>query len=58
MSHFGKKPVSGGKPPRENKTGGTKKEREGLFVQEMASELMLVVLFSLKIMKAEKVMAK
>lgn len=58
MSHFGIKPVSGGRPPRERRTRGVSAVRIGVFAQEMARELMLVALFVLKIKNVEKVITK
>lgn len=56
MSHFGIKPVSGGRPPNERRRRGVRAVSAGVFVQEVASMLMFVALFSLNVRKAEHVM--
>lgn len=58
MSHLGKNPVRGGRPPRESRISGVSEVRTGAFVHEMASMLMVVELFSLKAIKAENVITK
>lgn len=56
ISHFGMKPVNGGRPPKDNKTSGVRAVSAGAFVQEVARVLMFVDSFNLKIRKIEKVM--
>jgi len=58
ISHLGINPVRGGSPPRENKSRGDRAVRAGALVQEVASILMLVVLFNWNVMKAENVIMK
>lgn len=58
ISHFGIKPVSGGRPPRERRTRGVRDVSAGAFVHEVASVLMFVALFSLNTRKVENVMMK
>ena len=58
ISHFGMKPVSGGRPPNERRMRGVNDVSAGAFAQEVASELMFVALFSLKTKKVEKVIIK
>jgi len=53
--HLGMKPVSGGSPPNENKTKGIKYVNVGFLTQEVASELIVVVLFNLKIKNNDEV---
>lgn len=48
MSHLGAKPVKGGRPPKERRIRGISAVRAGLFVQVVASELMLRAFFVLK----------
>jgi len=52
------KPVNGGRPPRERRIRGVKVMSMGALVQEVASELMFVVLLSLNTRKVEKVIMK
>lgn len=52
------KPVSGGRPPRDRSTRGVREVRIGAFVQEMASALILVDLFSLNTRNVENVITK
>ena len=52
------KPVSGGRPPRESRTSGVSDVSAGAFVQEVASVLIFVALFSLNTRKVENVMMK
>lgn len=58
ISHFGIKPVSGGRPPRDRRRRGARAVRAGAFVQEVARVLMLVALFNLNTRNAERVMIK
>lgn len=58
MSHFGMKPVNGGRPPRDNKIRGVRVVSAGVFAQEVASILMLVDLFSLNTRNVEDVMIR
>lgn len=58
ISHFGINPVSGGRPPSERRTRGVRVVMAGAFVHEVASELILVALLSLKIRNVENVMRK
>ena len=58
ISHFGMKPVSGGSPPRERRIRGVREVSIGAFVQEVASALMLVALFSLNTRNVENVITK
>lgn len=58
MSHFGIKPVSGGRPPSDRRTRGVSAVRAGAFAHEVESELIVVELFSLKMIKVENVMMK
>lgn len=58
MSHFDIKPVNGGSPPRERRTRGARAVVTGAFVQDIASALTFVELFSLNMRKAENVMVK
>jgi len=58
MSHFGIKPVSGGRPPSESRTRGVREVRAGAFAQEVARVLMFVESFSLKVRKVEKVITR
>ena len=55
---MGIKPVSGGSPPNDSKIRGARDVRAGAFVQEVASVLMFVALFSLNTRKAENVIMK
>lgn len=55
ISHFGIKPVSGGRPPRDNNTRGAREVSAGAFAHEMARELMLVDLFNLNTRNVEDV---
>lgn len=58
ISHFGMKPVSGGRPPRERSSRGVSVVMTGALDQEMASELIFVESFSLKTRNVENVMRK
>lgn len=55
MSHFGIKPVSGGRPPRDSKIKGVREVSTGAFAQEVARVLMLVEVFSLNTRNIENV---
>lgn len=52
------KPVRGGSPPSERSTKGARDVRAGAFAQDVASELMFVALFSLKMRNIENVITK
>lgn len=56
MSHFGIKPDSGGRPPRERRIRGVIAVRAGVLAQEVDRELMFVDLLILKTINVEKVM--
>jgi len=56
MSHLGPKPVRGGSPPRESRTGAINIEITGVFAQEVARVLRVVVLLIFRIRKVEAVM--
>lgn len=58
ISHFGIKPVKGGRPPRDNKIRGARHVIAGDLVQEMARVLMLVDLLSLNTRNVEEVIIK
>lgn len=58
ISHFGRNPVSGGRPPKDRRIKGVTAVMIGIFVQEEARALMLVALFSFKTRNIEKVMTK
>lgn len=48
MSHFGIKPVRGGRPPSDRRMRGVRAVSVGVLAQERARVLMLVEVFSLK----------
>lgn len=58
ISHFGIKPVRGGRPPRERRIRGAKHVNAGDLVHEMARVLMLVDLLSLNTRKVEDVIMR
>lgn len=58
ISHFGIKPVNGGRPPKDSRMRGVRDVSAGVFVHEMASVLMLVDLFSLNTRNVEEVIMK
>lgn len=58
MSHFGMKPVRGGRPPSDRRIRGVRAVRAGALAQDVARELMLVALFTLKTRKVENVMTR
>lgn len=58
ISHLGRNPVRGGRPPRESRISGVSEVRTGAFVHEIASMLMVVELFNLKATKVENVITK
>lgn len=58
MSHFGMKPVRGGRPPNESKMRGVRDVRAGALAQEIARALMLVDLLSLNTRNVENVMMR
>lgn len=55
ISHFGMKPVSGGRPPSESRTKAVVAVRIGLFDQVVASVLILVVKDILRVRNAADV---
>lgn len=57
INHLGRKPVRGGRPPSDSNTKGVMAAKIGDFAHDIASELMLVALLSLKMRKVEDVMA-
>lgn len=48
VSHFGAKPVRGGRPPRERSTRGVSTISRGVLAEEEASALILRVVFQLR----------
>ena len=58
ISHFGMKPVSGGRPPRERRIRGARAVNTGALDQEVARELRFVALFNLNVRNVEEVMMK
>lgn len=58
ISHFGMKPVSGGRPPRDRRTRGKRDVRMGVLAQDVASALIVVVLLRMNVRKAEEVMIR
>lgn len=58
ISHFGMKPVSGGKPPSDKRMRGIREVRMGVLAHEVAKELIVVVLFSINTRKEEEVMMR
>jgi len=56
MSHFGAKPVRGGRPPSESRIRGAKPVRRGVLAHIVDRELMLVEPEALNVRKAEEVM--
>jgi len=58
ISHFGIKPVRGGRPPRDRRTKGARAVRAGAFAQEVARALMVVALFNLNTRNVEIVIIK
>lgn len=58
ISHFGAKPVSGGRPPSDRSIRGERVVRIGVFAQEVARVLMFVALFILNTRNVENVMTK
>ena len=58
MSHFGIKPVSGGRPPSDRRIRGVRAAIAGIFAQEEASVLILVALFNLKTRNVEDVIIR
>jgi len=55
ISHFGAKPVRGGRPPSERRTSGAKPARAGTLDHAAPRELTLVELEALNVRKAEEV---
>lgn len=49
ISHFGMKPVSGGRPPRDSKVRAVMTVMVGIFVQFMANVLIFVACSSLNV---------
>lgn len=58
ISHFGKNPVRGGRPPRDKRIRGTEAVRAGILAQEVDKELICVVRINMKEEKSEKVIIK
>lgn len=58
ISHFGIKPVSGGRPPNDSKIRGVREVSAGILAQEMARVLILVDLLSLNTRNVENVMTR
>ena len=58
ISHFGMKPVSGGRPPSERRINGVRAVSIGVLDQEVARALRFVALFSLNVKNVEKVITK
>lgn len=58
ISHLGRKPERGGRPPRERRVMGKRAVRRGAFDQEVPRELMVVALLSLSVRKAADVISK
>lgn len=58
INHFGMKPESGGRPPRERRMRGVMAVRAGVLAHEVARVLMFVDLLILNTIKVEKVMTK
>lgn len=58
ISHLGMNPVRGGSPPKERRVRGAIAVRAGALVHEMASWLIVVALFALKIRKVGIVITK
>lgn len=58
ISHFGIKPVRGGRPPSERRMRGARAVRVGAFVQDIARVLMFVALLSLNTRNVENVITK
>lgn len=56
MSHFGAKPVKGGRPPNERRTRGARPVRAGALAHAVARALILVAFEALKVRNAEEVM--
>lgn len=56
INHFGMKPVSGGRPPRESKMRAATVVRVGVFVQASVRVLIFVVIIVLNVRKAAAVM--
>lgn len=56
MSHLGKKPVRGGRPPRERSMRGARAMIMGVFVQEVERVLMEEASFVLNVRNSEVVM--
>lgn len=58
ISHFGMKPVSGGRPPSDRRIRGMREVRMGALVHDVARELIVVDLFSINTRKAEEVIMR
>lgn len=58
ISHFGRKPVRGGRPPRDRRIRGRSIVRAGVLAHDMARELIVVVLLSKNTRKEEEVMIR
>lgn len=55
ISHFGRNPVKGGRPPRDSRVRGVMAKRMGVFVQEVDSELIVVEWENLNVKNKENV---
>lgn len=58
ISHFGAKPVKGGRPPRERRVKGAMEARIGALVQALARVVIFVEDKNLKIRNVEMVITK
>lgn len=58
ISHFGMKPVSGGRPPSDRRIRGIRAVRAGALVHDVARELIVVVLLSINTKKEEEVIMR
>lgn len=57
ISHLGKNPVKGGRPPRERRIRGVREAKTGALAQLVARALMVWELFDLNSRNVEVVMA-
>lgn len=58
ISHFGMKPVKGGSPPSDKRTRGVRAVMVGALAHDVARELIVVVLLSMKMRKEEDVIIR
>lgn len=58
ISHLGINPVRGGRPPRDRRIRGVRAVRAGVLAQEVARELIVVALFSLKVRNVDRVITR